>query len=494
RPIRVVLAESRRRNFYAKIENVRMTRKGSVLIVDDEEVMRDVLESLLSAEGYRVELARTGEEGVEKFRMHPFDVVLLDVSMPGMGGLRTLEELLKLDSEAVVIMITAYATFDTAMAAWEMGAFSCIRKPFENDQILRKVEAGIRRRRKDEERRILSQTLRTGSALDQIVARSHKMRKVLDLVAQIAPTRSTVLIQGESGTGKELIARAIHFLSPRAERGQFVAVNCSNVSPELLESDLFGHVKGAFTGAIAAKKGRFEVADGGSIFLDEIGNISLDIQAKLLRVIQEREFTPVGDTTTRKVDVRIIAATNIDLRKAVAEGRFREDLFYRLNVITIHLPPLRERKEDILPLVHHFIRKFNAENNRQISLDLDPDVLRALEDYPWPGNVRELENVIERAVVIARGDRIDFECLPDEILNPQAARELIRRLSGESLPAELDFSHGLSFYDEVAKFEIYLIRRALEITGGNQSRAARLLGMNTTTLNSKIKAYNITLK
>jgi DNA-binding NtrC family response regulator len=471
-----------------------MGRKGTILVIDDEEVMRDVLESLLSAEGYRVDLARTGEEGLEKFRERPYDLVLLDVSMPGMGGIATLQELLRIDPEAVVVIITAYATFETAMAAWQLGAFNCIRKPFQNDQILQIVEAGIRRRRKDEERRILSQTLRQGSALRQIIARSPKMRKVLDLVAQVAPTRSTVLIQGESGTGKELIARAIHFMSPRAETGQFVAVNCSNVSPELLESDLFGHVKGAFTGAIAAKKGRFEIADGGSIFLDEIGNVSLDIQAKLLRVIQEREFTPVGDTTTRRVDVRIIAATNIDLKKAVSEGRFREDLFYRLNVITIHLPPLRERREDILPLTQHFIRKFNAENNRNISTELDPDVLRALEEYPWPGNVRELENVIERAVVIARGDRITLDCLPDEILDPRAAEDFLHRLKTEDFVRDIPIAQGISFYDEVAKFEIRLIRRALEITGGNQSRAARLLGMNTTTLNSKIKAYNITVK
>lgn len=472
-----------------------MRRKGTILIVDDEEVMRDVLESLLSSEGYSVDLARDGEEGLEKFRERPYDLVLLDVAMPGMGGIQALEEILKIDPEAVVVMITAYATFETAMTAWQMGAFNCIRKPFQNEQILQVVEAGLNRRRKDEERRLLSQTLRESAHLRKIVARSHKMRKILDLVAQIAPTRSTVLIQGESGTGKELIARAIHFSSPRAERGQFVAVNCSNVSPELLESDLFGHVKGAFTGAIAAKKGRFEVADGGTIFLDEIGSISHDIQAKLLRVIQEREFTPVGDTATRKVDVRIIAATNADLKAAVAEGRFRDDLYYRLNVITITIPPLRERREDILPLVQHFVRKYSQENQRPSPPEVDAEVLRLLEDYPWPGNVRELENVIERAVVIAPPERITVDCLPDEILDPRSAEEFLRRMSGEKLASPpLDLSQGFSFYDEVAKFEINLIRQALEFTGGNQSRAARLLGMNTTTLNSKIKAYNITVR
>jgi DNA-binding NtrC family response regulator len=472
-----------------------MSKKGTILIVDDEEVMRDVLESLLSGEGYRVDLARDGEAGLEKFRERPYDLVLLDVSLPGMGGLQALEEILKIDPEAVVVIITAYATFDTAVTAWDNGAFKCIRKPFQNEQILQVVQAGINRRRKDEERRTLSQVLRESAHLKKIVARSHKMRKILDLVAQIAPTRSTILISGESGTGKELIARAIHFSSPRAERGQFVAVNCSNVSPELLESDLFGHVKGAFTGAIAAKKGRFEIADEGTLFLDEIGSVSSDIQAKLLRVIQEREFTPVGDTVTKKVDVRIVAATNLDLKRAVMEGDFREDLYYRLNVISINLPPLRERKEDILPLIQHFIRKYDEENERQISVEIDPEVLRVLEEYPWPGNVRELENVIERAVVIARNDRLDLECLPDEILDPRAAEEFLQRISGNggSIP-QVSLSQGVSFYDEVSKFEINLIKQALEITGGNQSRAARLLGMNTTTLNSKIKSYNITVK
>ncbi len=466
-------------------------KKGTVLVIDDEEIMRDVLESLLSAEGYRVTLARTGEEALEQCRDVPFDVILLDVSMPGMGGIRTLEEILKADPEAVVVIITAYATFETAVTAWQLGAFNCIRKPFHNEQIVKVVEAGLQRKWKDEERKVLKQTLRQTSHLTQIVARSHKMRKVLDLVAQVAPTRSTILIQGESGTGKELVARAIHFSSPRADTGQFVAVNCSNVSPELLESDLFGHVKGAFTGAVAGKRGRFEIADGGSVFLDEIGNVTPDIQSKLLRVIQEREFTSVGDTAVKRVDVRIITATNIDLKKAVIEGRFREDLYYRLNVISIQLPPLRERREDIAPLAQHFIRKYAQENGKQVSPDLSPEILRIFEEYPWPGNVRELENVIERAVIIVAGDRLEPECLLDEIRDPRAAEEFIRRIAGEEAEGQIDFTRGVSFYDEVARFEINMIRKALEHTGGNQSRAARLLGMNTTTLNSKIKAYNI---
>jgi DNA-binding NtrC family response regulator len=464
-----------------------MAKKGSILVVDDEEVMRDVLESLLVAEGYQVELAKTGEEGIDRFQQKPFDLVLLDVSMPGMGGLRSLEEILKLDAEAVVTMITAYATFDTAIAAWQRGAFNCIRKPFDNKEILKLIAAGIRRRRKDEERRVLRQTLKRSTESKEIVARSEKMLEILAFVEQVAPARTTLLVTGESGTGKELIARAIHNHSPRADK-PFVTVNSANLPTELLESELFGHVRGAFTGAIAAKKGYFEVADGGSIFLDEIGTISVETQAKLLRVIQERDFTPLGETTRRHVDVRIIAATNVDLKQAVEEGSFREDLFYRLNVIQISLPPLRERREDILPLAQHFIRKYTAENNRNISDQLSPEVLSALEAYHWPGNVRELENVIERAVIIARGATLERADLREEVLNPKVAGT---QAGGQRVATQIDLSRGISFYDEVNRFQIELIHRALEMTGGHQSRAAKLLGMNTTTLNSKIRYYNI---
>lgn len=465
-----------------------MVRKGNILVIDDEEIMRDVLESLLSQDGYRVELTKTGEEGLERYQQKSFDVVLMDVSMPGMGGIKTLEALLRVDAEAVVIMVTAYATFDTAISAWQLGAFNCIRKPFENDHILRTITAAMSRRRKDEERRELKKVLRRTSQKSEIIARSRKMEDVLEQIEQVAPARTTVLIQGESGTGKELVAKAIHFASPRSENGQFVTVNSGNILAELLESELFGHVRGAFTGAVAAKKGLFEIADGGSIFLDEIGNISLETQTKLLRVIQEREFIPLGDISTRKVDVRIIAATNVDLRQAVADGRFREDLFYRLNVITIDLPPLRERREDILPLAQHFIQKYNAENNRTISDDLKPDLLSTLEAYYWPGNVRELENTIERAVVMSRVQTLERESLRPEILNPQMS---VSNNGGRNYLGQIDLLQGISFYDEVARFEVSLIKQALEQTNGHQSRAAKLLGLNATTLNSKIKAYNI---
>src|SRR3989475_416190 len=469
----------------------RAAKKGSVLVVDDEEIMREVLETLLTAEGYRVDLGKTGEEGLEAYGRRAYDAVLLDVSMPGIGGLRALEEFLKLDAEAVVVMITAYATFDTAIAAWEKGAFGCIRKPFQNEHISATVAAGIRRRRKEEERRSLRQAMSREVDRGAIVGRSDVMQEVFRLVEQVAPARSTILITGESGTGKELIAKAIHESSPRANR-PFVTVNSSNIPSELLESELFGHTRGAFTGAIAAKKGYFEVADGGSIFLDEIGDIPPETQVRLLRVIQEREFTALGDTTPRRVDVRIIAATNIELKEAVRQGTFREDLYYRLSVVPIELPPLRDRREDVLPLAQHFIQKYNEENGRHVSEHIAPDVLALLENYSWPGNVRELENAIERAVVIAPGDEITRACLRPEIADPESARAVVRE--GSRATSAIDGGRGINFYDEVRRFEIDLIRRALDQTGGHQSRAARLLGMNPTTLNSKIKTYNINLR
>jgi DNA-binding NtrC family response regulator len=476
----------------AKVKAERRTaKKGSVLVVDDEEIMRDVLETLLSAEGYRVDLAKTGEEGLDAYGRRSYDVVLLDVSMPGIGGLRALEGFLKLDADAVVVMITAYATFDTAIAAWERGAFGCIRKPFQNEQIIATAAVGIKRRRKEEERRTLRRAMSRAVDRGAIVGRSDIMQEVFRLVEQVAPARSTILITGESGTGKELIAQAIHEASPRAGK-PFVTVNSSNIPSELLESELFGHTRGAFTGAVAAKKGLFEVADNGSIFLDEIGDIPPETQARLLRVIQEREFTPLGDTSPRRVDVRIIAATNIELREAVKQGTFREDLYYRLSVVPIELPPLRDRREDILPLAQHFIRKYNEENARKVSEQIAPEVLALLEAYSWPGNVRELENAIERAVVIAPGDEITRECLRTEVSDPEAALAVARASAGSA--AALDIGRGVNFYDEVRRFEIDLIRRALEQTVGHQSRAARLLGMNPTTLNSKIKTYNINLR
>ena len=465
-----------------------MAKKGTVLVCDDEEIMRDVLETILSSAGYKVDLAKTGEEAIEAYQQKTYDVVLMDVSMPGMGGLTALEQLIKFDSEAAVLMVTAFATFDTAISAWEKGAAGVIRKPFQNEQIVALVGRGVKKRRNEEERHTLRQAMTRSVSRDQIIGRSEKMEEIFRLVERVAPARSTVLITGESGTGKELAAKSIHESSPRAEN-PFVVVNCSNIPSELLESELFGHTKGAFTGAIAAKKGLFEVADTGSIFLDEIGDLRPEIQVRLLRVIQEREFTPLGETTPIQVDVRIIAATNVDLKEAVRNGTFREDLYYRLSVVPIELPPLREREEDILPLAKHFIKKYNEENARDISETLSPEVLSLLENYYFPGNVRELENIIERAVVIAPTDEITVDCLRPEVVNPELAREMI--MDSEGVSSDIDIARGVNFYEEVRRFEIDMITRALDQTGGHQSRAARLLGLNATTLNSKIKSYNI---
>ncbi len=465
-----------------------MAKKGSVLVCDDEEIMREVLETILSSAGYKVDLAKQGEEALEMYSQKSYDVVLMDVSMPGIGGLTTLEELIKLDSDAVVLMITAFATFDTAISAWEKGATGVIRKPFQNEQILAFVSKGISQRRREEERQSLRQVMTRSVKRDAIVGRSDKMEDIFRLVERVAQARSTVLISGESGTGKELIAKALHESSPRADL-PFVVVNCSNIPSELLESELFGHTRGAFTGAVAAKKGLFEVADTGSIFLDEIGDLRPETQVRLLRVIQEREFTPLGDTAPVNVDVRIIAATNVDLKDAVKNGTFREDLYYRLSVVPIELPSLRQRPEDILPLTKHFIRKYNEENGRIISENLSSEVLSLLENYYYPGNVRELENIIERAVVIAVTDEITVDCLRPEVRDPELARDMIKQTEGSS--ADIDIGRGINFYEEVKRFEIDIIRRALDQTGGHQSRAARLLGLNATTLNSKIKTYNI---
>ena len=465
-----------------------MAKKGWILICDDEEIMRDVLETILTGAGYKVDLAKTGEEAVELYSQRAYDIVLMDVSMPGMGGLTALEELIKIDAEAAVLIVTAYATFDTAISAWEKGAAGVIRKPFQNEQILSLTAKGIRKRRKEEERQVLRQAMVRSVKREGFIGRSEIMENVFRLVDRVGPARSTVLITGESGTGKELVAKAIHEASPRSTN-PFVVVNCSNIPSELLESELFGHTRGAFTGAVAAKKGLFAVADTGSIFLDEIGDLRPETQVRLLRVIQEREFTPIGETAPTKVDVRIIAATNVDLKEAVKNGQFREDLYFRLSVVPLDLPPLRQRREDILPLAQHFIRKYSEENGRDVSESLSPEVLSLLENYYFPGNVRELENIIERAIVIAPGNEVTVECLRPEVRDPQLAFEMISSTGGMS--HGIDISRGVNFYDEAKKFEIDLIRRALDQTGGHQSRAARLLGLNATTLNSKIKSYNI---
>src|SRR6266849_4129804 len=369
-----------------------VTSGGSVLIIDDEAAIRESLETLLEFEGYSVESAETGEEGLAKLAERSFDLALLDFALPDRNGLEILADIRARDPQLAVIMITAYGTLDNAVRAMQKGATNFIQKPWDNEKLLADVRAAVARRRAEEENEQLKRAFKQRYNFEHIVGKSEAMLKIFDLVGQVAPRRSTVLIQGESGTGKELIAKAIHANSTRKNH-PFVPVNTGSMPADLLESTLFGHVKGAFTSAISSKKGLFEVADGGTIFLDEIGTMSLETQAKILRVLQDRKFMHLGGVHELQVDVRVIAATNVDLRQAVREGKFREDLYYRLNVITVDLPSLRSRSEDIPSLVNHFLAKFSTENGKSVR-QISPEALRPLMAYAWPGNVRELENVI----------------------------------------------------------------------------------------------------
>ena len=452
-----------------------MSNQERILVIDDEEVVREIFLRLLKSEGYRADFCTSGEEGLKFAREREYDAVILDVMMNGIGGLGTLQEIRKADSDIPVIMVTAYASLENAIECMKQGAFDYIIKPFKNDVVLLAIQKAIQQRSLIRENKQLKSQLKGIYGFENIVGHSEQMRKVFDLVSQVAPSRSTILITGESGTGKELIAKAIHFHSSRTGR-PFVVVNSGSLPPDLLESNLFGHMKGSFTGAIATKKGLFEIADGGSIFFDEIGNINPDTQSKLLRVIQEKEFMRVGGVEVIHVDVRIIAATNSDLFAATREGKFREDLYYRLNVISINLPPLRERMDDIPLLADYFIQKYCKENDKP-SLHLTPEALNAMMEYFWPGNVRELENVIERAVVLCRGDSITLELLPDHI--GKKTRPFV--ISQENLP----------FKEKVDHYRKLLIQDALEKADGIQKEAAKLLRIKPTTLNEMIKRYRI---
>jgi DNA-binding NtrC family response regulator len=455
-------------------------RKGTLLVVDDEEIMREILETLLTREGYEVRVAASGQEGLELARALPFDAAIVDIMMPGLDGFATLDELKRIDEDLAVIIITAYASVESAITAMKSGAFDYVTKPFKNEEVLVVVRNAMERRRLVHENRNLRQNIQERyHKFANIIGRSPRMRQVFDLIIQAAPSRSTILIQGESGTGKELVARAIHANSSRSERS-FVTVNSGNLPPDLLESTLFGHVKGAFTGAVYPKKGMFDLADRGSIFFDEIGNVPLETQAKLLRVIQERDFMRLGGMETIKVDVRIIAATNVDLRQMMEEGKFREDLFYRLHVISIHLPPLRDRKDDIPLLAQHFLTKY-GEENRKGELELAPEALDLLTEYDWPGNVRELENVIERAVVLTSNSKIDVDLIPEHV----------RKAPNFNMPQFAIPPEGISFKDVITDFEKRLIESTLEAAGGVQKRAAELLHIKPTTLNEMIKRYDI---
>ncbi|MGZ5440858.1 MAG: sigma-54-dependent transcriptional regulator [Thermoanaerobaculia bacterium] len=453
-----------------------------ILIVDDEEVLRDVLDAVLRREGFDIVTASSGEEALNVLDTEEIDLVILDVMLPGISGIDTMRAIRISNPHLPVIIITAFSSIDGAIDAMKQGAFHYIPKPFKNEEVVLTVNKALEQRRLSSENERLKAELSDRYAYSNIIGKSEIMRKVFDLIRLAAPSRSNILIQGESGTGKELVAKAIHHASPRA-RNAFVTVNSGSLPPELLESSLFGHMKGAFTGAIASKRGLFEVADNGSIFLDEIGNINLETQAKLLRVIQEKEFMRLGSVETVKVDVRIIAATNADLQKLMADQRFREDLYYRLNVITIQLPPLRRRREDIALLVQHFLQKYSEENKRRVR-EVTADAMRILMDHSWPGNVRELENTIERAVVLCTGDRITPELLPDYLRYPTRTDQ----------PATVVPAEGISLKDAVSNYERTMILQSLELANGVQKRAAELLQVKPSTLNEMMKRLGIHTK
>ena len=454
-----------------------MRRNGRILVADDEEIIRDVLADLLTSESYTVDLAKNGSQTLEMIREGEYGALLLDLIMPDMDGLQVLEELQDFKNRPEVIILTAYASLEKAVKATRLGAFDFIAKPFKNDELLLAVKNALEHRHLLEENQRLRNTLHERYSFHNIVGKSAGIQKVFDLISQTAPRRSTILIQGESGTGKELVAKAIHAYSDRAN-APFIALNCGNIPSELLESELFGHVRGAFTGATSTKRGLFEAANGGTLFLDEVTTISLEIQSKLLRVIQEKEFRRLGGLENIKVDVRIIAASNSDLYAAVQQRTFRDDLYYRLNVIAIKIPPLRERPEDIPLLTEHFIKKYSEENRRN-NFEVDPAAMKVLLDYQWPGNVRELENVIERAVVLAPGSRVTSDLFPNNISMP---------------PPEASFlfnQEPISLKEKVGRYEKKLILAALEKTNWNQKKAAQLLSINATTLSEKLKRLNI---
>jgi DNA-binding NtrC family response regulator len=464
---------------------------GRILVVDDEVDIRESLETLLDLEGYVVELAVDGTDCLRKLEKSGYDLVLLDLMMPDRSGMDVLRELRQRDIETPVIMMTAYGSVEVAVNALKAGADDYFSKPWDNDKLLIEISNMITKARLERENKHLKRALKQRYSFPNIVGKSERMLRVLDLVGQVAPSRATILLTGETGTGKEIIAKAIHAHSTRADHA-FVAVNSGSLPQDLLESTLFGHVKGAFTSAYASQKGYFEIANGGTIFFDEIGNIGPETQAKLLRVIQEREFMPLGSSETVKVDVRIIAATNADLRKLVEESRFREDLYYRLNVINIALPSLRDRKSDIPLLVEYFFQKYCDENKRFLDeqgrsiLKFAPDAMQVLMEHSWPGNVRELENAIERAVVLAADPVVPVDVLPDHILHAGGLK--IRRDESGRLPADA------SLFEIVADYERRKIVEALESANWSQTDAAENLRIPLSTLNQKIKRLDIQIR
>jgi DNA-binding NtrC family response regulator len=468
--------------------------KGSILVVDDEIEIREGLEALLTSEGFDVTPADTGEAGLQRLEDRPFDLMLLDVSLPDRNGLELLREIRRRDPNLSIILITAFGSIDMARAAFKGGAQDFITKPWSNDELIAQVSVAIEGRRLREENVQLKRALKQRYNFPSIIGKSEKMLAVFDLITQVAPSRSTVLIYGESGTGKELIAKAIHSASTRADKA-FIPVNTGSIPVDLLESQLFGHVKGAFTSAVASKKGLFEVADQGTIFFDEISTIGPETQAKLLRVIQEREFMRLGGTDTIKVDVRILTASNEDLAKLVREGRFRDDLYHRLNVISVQLPPLRDRKEDIPLLIDRFLEQFCHENGKP-ARQFSHGAMKLLMDYDWPGNVRELENVVERAVVLSTQEGVDVDLLPENVRTREIVKGVRLQLAEflPPLPGEVGgrtTAPAPSLFEILEEVERRIIVDMLERTNWNQTEAAERFQIPLSTLNQKIKRLGI---
>ncbi len=453
----------------------------SILIVDDEEILQDVLTSLLTKEGYSTLSAGTGREALDLLAREEVELILLDLMLPDTSGLEVLKRVRASDPDQVVIVITAFSSIEGAIEAMREGAFHYIPKPFKNEEVLLTIRKGLDQYQLASENRSLKEQLRQRYGFDNIIGKSKPMQKVFELIQLASPAKSNILILGESGTGKELVSKAIHHHSRRAD-GPFVTVNSGSMPADLLESNLFGHVKGSFTGAVSNKKGLFELANSGSIFFDEIGNIPLDTQAKLLRVIQEKEFMRLGGVETLKADVRIIAATNARIEESVQEGIFREDLYYRLNVITILLPTLRQRTEDIPLLVRTFLTKYATENDKALE-EVSSAAMEMLLDYRWPGNVRELENVVERAVVLSSGSTLDVDLLPPSVREPDCL----------PAPTALLSSNGIAFKEAVSSYERQLIVKALEAAGGVQKAAAELLKVKPTTLHEMMKRLEISV-
>jgi len=450
--------------------------RGRILIVDDEKLMRVSLEKQLKKEGFLVKSMKTSGDALKYIRNEDFDIVVSDLRLPGLDGIEFLKEIKSISQKTIVIIMTAYGTVESAVTAMREGAFDYICKPFSTDELIIKLERAITYQKATSEVTRLRSEIQELYGQDNIVGKSKSMMKILETIKTISDRETTVLIQGESGTGKELIAGALHYNSSRKD-GPFIRLSCAALNKEILESELFGHEKGAFTGAIRTKKGKFELADGGSMFLDDVDDIPLEMQVKLLRVLQEREYERVGGEETISVDVRLICATKVDLAILVKQGKFREDLYYRLNVVAINLPALRERREDIPLLINHFMRKYS--NRLKISRpDISQDTLDLLEKYNWPGNVRELENVVEHALVFTSNNKISVHSLPEHMKKVESVSDKIH--------LDLKEKDKIDFQDEVAEFEGNLIKWAYKKADGNQVNMAEILGIPRTTLRNKM--------